>query len=571
MLCSATCQHCIIARLSAADTGAPKLRPGWPAQPGTAGRRPGQPAILQLSNANLLLGTGVTPNPNPLAADNILPANETAHCGGPFSGLWADHALSAIRTQSDMFFSAYHRASGGVDELVLDWEGQFLYFPGGFRAGTAKQAAPEPCPGPAGGAASQACLRCAAVKWRAIQADPRWPAAAAELDELGFTMKLGDDLAATMMAMACVGWDSGCARSPWHDRNRAAMGSFVTALEARFWQQAIEEPARVYFPRVRMSMYSFARWSTTHCLAPTDPDGWVACLAGNGPAALSLDAPELKDLTFPTVAAARNVPYAAPGVGAALEMYFGVEPADAAHSANGYWNASKALEAFLTIKLQLGMMKTVMLGSLPDGRLPGRFQERSTAPVVAPWVDWSECAIADGVRLPPTAFWQEKLLHLGLAGADHFYYYNVWAEHQGCDHTTMAANRLLSATLKELDLLVGCPASDRQWVTDTAVRWQDEFILTGMDVGADRRAWRLTPQLPRAAASWSDAGHTVHTDARTGLLTVSPLGFAVPNSTSSGTMHVAQCELRVLLATADPATLMAPHHVSSAPACFQQP
>lgn len=95
--------------------------PGWPAQPGTAARQPGQPAILQLSNANVLLGTGTGANPQPLAADNILPANESA-CGAPFSGLWADHALTALRTQSELFFKAYKAANGSVDELVLDWE-----------------------------------------------------------------------------------------------------------------------------------------------------------------------------------------------------------------------------------------------------------------------------------------------------------------------------------------------------------------------------------------------------------------------------------------------------------------
>ena len=241
--------------------------PGWPAQPGTAARQPGQPALLQLSNANLLLGTGA--NPPPIAADNILPANESA-CGQT-NGLWADHALASLRTQSELFFKAYKAANGSVDELVLDWEGQFLYFPGGFRAGTSKQAAPDPCPGPPGSNASLTCLRCAAVKWRAIQADPRWPKAAAELHTMGFVLAADGDLATTMAALACAdGWASSCARAQKlpRDRNRLVLGAYITELEARFWVQALEEPARIYFPEVRMSMYSFARWSPEHCLAP---------------------------------------------------------------------------------------------------------------------------------------------------------------------------------------------------------------------------------------------------------------------------------------------------------------
>jgi hypothetical protein len=147
--------------------------PGWAGQPGTM-QQPAGRAYLQLANANLLLGTGVTPNPEPLAADNILPANESS-CGVPFSGLWADHALAALRTQSQLFFAAYKAANGRVDELVLDWEGQFLYFPGGLRAGSSKQGgAPEPCPGPAGHC--QRHLR--ALRCGTVACDPGRPAVA---------------------------------------------------------------------------------------------------------------------------------------------------------------------------------------------------------------------------------------------------------------------------------------------------------------------------------------------------------------------------------------------------------
>ena len=341
------------------------------------------------------------------------------------------------------------------------------------------------------------------------------------------------DLGTTMEALACAdGWASTCARTQKlpHDRNRAILAAFITQLEAWYWVQAVEQPARAYFPEVQMSMYSFTRWSPEHCLAPTSPEGWVSCIAGRGAASLSMEAPELKGLGFPAVHTAGKVPYAAPGVGAALEQFFGVP-----RSSNTYSNASVEDTAFLSVKLQLGQMKSVMLGSLPGGRLPGRFQENTSAPVVAPWIN--------GVETPPTAFWPEKLLHLGLAGAHHLseqmqspynlssrdatqrfriacecsYYFNVWAEQQPGGCTTMASNRQLSAALQELDLLVGCASSDRQWVTDAHVRWTDGFILTGMDVGADRRAWRLTPQLPRAASNWSEAGLTVRTDQASGV------------------------------------------------------
>ena len=246
----------------------------------------------------------------------------------------------------------------------------------------------------------------------------------------------GGDLATTMAPMACVGWGSACTRSQAagvDHQNIIILGAYVTALAARFWRQALEEPALVHYPHVRMSMYSYSRWSPAHCLAPTSPEGWVNCLAG-GNLELRMDAPELKGLSFPAVPTAQNVPYASPGVGSAVEQFFGVPPGGTDHSENPWWGRPSAFRA---LKLLVGMMKTTMLGSLPGGggsgggRLPERFQENATAPVVAPWVDWADCTVGHGgVLLPPTNFWQEKLVHLGLGGAAKFYFFNVWSQHQ---------------------------------------------------------------------------------------------------------------------------------------------
>ena len=61
----------------------------------------------------------------------------------------------------------------------------------------------------------------------------------------------------------------------------------------------------------------------------------------------------------------------------------------------------------------------------------------------------------------------------------------VWTQNLGKRPATVAADdRLLSACLYELDEMVGCGPSDRQWVTDTDPRWSDGFALTGMTVGA---------------------------------------------------------------------------------------
>ena len=54
----------------------------------------------------------------------------------------------------------------------------------------------------------------------------------------------------------------------------------------------------------------------------------------------------------------------------------------------------------------------------------------------------------------------------------------------------------MSATLAELDEVIGCPAAERRWIPDSSLGWGSDFILSGMEVGTQRRAWRFTPSLP---------------------------------------------------------------------------
>ena len=85
--------------------------------------------------------------------------------------------------------------------------------------------------------------------------------------------------------------------------------------------------------------------------------------------------------------------------------------------------------------------------------------------------------------------------------------------------TTHADNDVLSATLAQLDLLVGCAPAERRWLPDSRVNWADGFLLSGMTAGGGggtlepvtsalaagaagrpRRAWRLSPRLPLSLA-----------------------------------------------------------------------
>ena len=54
----------------------------------------------------------------------------------------------------------------------------------------------------------------------------------------------------------------------------------------------------------------------------------------------------------------------------------------------------------------------------------------------------------------------------------------------------------MSSSLAELDIVIGCAAKERRWIPDHNVGWGSDFLLSGMDVGSKRRAWRFTPSLP---------------------------------------------------------------------------
>jgi hypothetical protein len=181
---------------------------------------------------------------------------------------------------------------------------------------------------------------------------------------------------------------------------------------------------------------------------------------------------------------------------------------------------------------------------------------------LAPWVGFKgfffdytcpDCPEPDG-------YWQERILHYGLIGAARIYYFNVFygptpaccacnpcspsrarrliksvCGASECVYFKRATHKdddAMSATMAELQTVVGCAASERQWLEDTASGWQDSFILSGMESGdrqLSRRAWRFTPQLPTAHGGSMDPKTLImppsspnSTDVRLGPVEVSP-------------------------------------------------
>ena len=143
---------------------------------------------------------------------------------------------------------------------------------------------------------------------------------------------------------------------------------------------------------------------------------------------------------------------------------------------------------------------------------------RRASTVLAPWVGFKSFFFdyrCPGYSVPwhdypsspgcpePDGYWQERVLHFGLTGAARYYYFNVFYECVYGKRSTHEDDDAMSASLAELDVVIGCPASERRWIPDSAHGWRSDFILSGMDVGSARRTWRFTPSLPLQIAEKS--------------------------------------------------------------------
>jgi hypothetical protein len=97
-------------------------------------------------------------------------------------------------------------------------------------------------------------------------------------------------------------------------------------------------------------------------------------------------------------------------------------------------------------------------------------------PAVKPWLAFKgfcwECE--------PSAYYAERVFHLALAGAADFYYFFAWTVGIDGYRVKLADHALVSTLLGELTALVGC--EERRWVVDGASRWEDDFLLSGMNL-----------------------------------------------------------------------------------------
>ena len=89
---------------------------------------------------------------------------------------------------------------------------------------------------------------------------------------------------------------------------------------------------------------------------------------------------------------------------------------------------------------------------------------------------------------------------MAVMGAPRFYLFSSWDECIYGSRTTRDDYEVMAAVLNQLDQVIGCGADERDWVVDTRPRWRDDFLLSAVDVGPERRAWRFTPSLAGSSA-----------------------------------------------------------------------
>jgi hypothetical protein len=254
--------------------------------------QPGQPIMEHPADA-LKLTSGSCPS---TGSDN----NKTLP--PVFSGVWWTHGIEAIADQAELFFPAYKRAGGELNELVADWEAAMF--------------GPQSCPLPdnstaAGLAVVVACVNCVRDKWRAIEADPRFPLVLTELQALGFQMN--GTLADTMIRYQCVaspdvalrpGGLADCSKLDGLGKEQHNMNAWHALIEQRqtdAWVRAIQLAARKSFAEVRLSLYDHFRWDPKFCAVPDVNSARMTCAAGKGEADSLVSAPVYYDVSAITL------------------------------------------------------------------------------------------------------------------------------------------------------------------------------------------------------------------------------------------------------------------------------
>ncbi len=415
--------------------------------------------------------------------------------------VWMDRWAATIGPKFDTFFSRYRDLGGRLDVFSLDVEDK------SFSLHELTRQAPA-----AGAGQTSRSV------WQALFADTRWPALAQQLAAVGL-----DDLRGIERWYA--------ARDP-----RAAFwNAAMEARRASYLRQAIEQPVRKYFPRVRMTNYANYHHCQTVPCGDTFRFGDSAWGAGavvgthqSYPMYASTDTVVTLDGQFgpipPAVVRVRSAEVVAGRMTVtAAEAVAGLavgEQVQVKQRVPGEFTDRSGvkvdgarysdLEARLleqprpnVLVLSTSLADASRIDLADSGRglalslwrsYPGMLNDLMYARSMAaasrrpmlPWLEHPSLKQSrDGWR-DGHPYFAETVFHLALSGADDFLLW-VWSKLEG----TTAGDAQLGQAVAELDPLVGC--AERQTLSFEGLTWDEPYALTGMET-AGRRVWRLTPR-----------------------------------------------------------------------------
>jgi hypothetical protein len=275
-----------------------------------------------------------------------------------------------------------------------------------------------------------------------------------------------------------------------------AWHALIEQRQTDAWVRAILPAARKSFAEVRLSLYDHFRWDPKFCSVPDVTSARMTCAVGKGQADSLVSAPVYYDEweTFDCLH-----PRGAQG---------GVDAPDRCSANVGL---SNTLQKLAKDPSTFGLNFTgINIAKATINNFRQIAMAANGTAVLAPWVGFKSFMFdyrCPGFGQPhdypsspgcpePDGYWEERVLHYGLTGAARFYYFNVFFECVYSKRSTHEDDDAMSASLAELDIVIGCPAAERRWIPDSSLGWGSSFILSGMEVGSRRVAWRFTPSLP---------------------------------------------------------------------------
>ena len=399
-------------------------------------------------------------------ADNIGSNESLSSCPGAgakpmyFNGLWWDHGAAAVGAAWTAWLRAYTSSGGSVDGVMLDMETGFSVW--------AFLADPH---------ADSNTVKCKQQQFDLIQADPRFPPLLAKLVAAGWDATpstggahyLADAFAAAAQNISTTGYN----------RNMAAWMAVMTEHTNSYFATALFEPLVAANSSAWLANYGDYQFSTDFC--SMDFNGFRACDFVNMTAQSVTGTHQSSQIYGEMNNVSRN--WAMPGTSTTLRRLENMSRFDFSPF-NG-----------LLLDVNFFRMSTLASGSKPN-------KPFFSYPSFTSGLPGTQCPWCTNVTwLGHIDYWYEAIFHLGLMGADDFFYFAPCYHVNGntdwpnsCPNmATVEDNEAFSAALAELTALAGY--KNRSWIADHFSDWHDTFVLTGMQLPT-KAVWRLSADFP---------------------------------------------------------------------------